>query len=56
MARINVVAYVRKPFVVISSYIGPDRLKKIIKERALQKISRSMNVIRSKRRRAGIHF
>lgn len=39
MERIHVVAYNRKPFVVTSSYIGPDRRAKIVKEREGQKIS-----------------
>jgi len=38
MDRINVVAYKRKPFVVTSSYIGPDRRTKLEKEREGQKI------------------
>lgn len=38
MERINVVAYKRKPFVVTSNYIGPDRRTKIAKERDGQKI------------------
>lgn len=38
MERINVVAYKRKPFVVTSDYIGPDRCPKSAEERPGQKI------------------
>lgn len=38
MERIDVVAYKRKPFVVTSDYIGPDRRPKTAEEREGQKI------------------